>query len=315
MRQDLCSNPAPSAPAPSEVLVVNNGSGAPLPQHHQQDGEDFGLAGHNRVLITEAHLQAVADTSDNDPNVQRAACLQSRSWPMNMTQASYRSIRIFNALARLTTAHSETMVANFENPINLSTKKDLRKLGTTMTIPDPSRSLEGILNTSTPYAPRDADDLRSRIAAYEADPPGPAPEPPQEKSPEADDRPFDSQKSQSEPPATSQSSAEFPNSQQRSKRDHRAEASSAGPELALLRAEQAERFTEQQRRKVFRSTSHDGRVTASVDGTGQLLALEIDDSLLHGSESLKIGKKIVEATNAAAVESLKEFTPPDWSNL
>lgn len=184
-----------------------------------------------------------------------------------------------------------------------------------MSTSDRSSSLEGLLNSSTPYAPRDADDLRARIEAHQPEPAVSTSEPLQGESPVPGGQPRAPEAHPRGPGTNSHSVDNSTDAKMLFKEEPKPEILSTGSELARLRAEQADRFMEEQRRKVFQAKSEDGRVAASVDGTGQLIGLQIDDALLHGSESLRIGQKITEATNAAAIESFKHFSPPDWSSF
>ncbi|HEU5027020.1 MAG TPA: YbaB/EbfC family nucleoid-associated protein [Spirillospora sp.] len=182
---------------------------------------------------------------------------------------------------------------------------------------DGSRSLNNILNDSTPFAPANESEIRSRIEALQA----PQPEPEEVnrglQGPGDEQDRIGAQRPAPEPsegpPAAVR--VDFSDSRELINDDRRIEALSAASTLARVRAEQAEQFVQEQRRQVFSAASADGRVNASVDGTGRLVSLDIDDALLRGSEARLAGRKVVEAVTAATAESIRRFSAPDWSTF
>lgn len=176
---------------------------------------------------------------------------------------------------------------------------------------DGHRSLDSILNRSTPFAPANADEVRSRIQAAQAstqnsDEPGAsgerghvATDPQRTEPPEL-------------PPRTR---VDFSDSRKLISEDRKVAGLSAASALARIRAEQGDRLRQERQSRTFSGTSGDGGVTASVDGTGRLLALDIDDSLLRGPDSRSTGRRIVDAVTAATAESIKASSSPDWSSF
>ena len=189
-----------------------------------------------------------------------------------------------------------------------------------MSSSDSDRPLASKLNSSTPLAPADADEIRSRIEAVQASPPG-------------SDEPRQAQQGQQETsgerhhartghlvqklpePPPENKRVDFSDSQKLISQDRRIESLTTASTLARIRAEQADQLRQEQQSRIFSATSREGSVTASVDGTGQLLALDIDDDLLLGPDSGSTGSHIVDAVTAATAESIKEFSAPDWSSL
>lgn len=173
---------------------------------------------------------------------------------------------------------------------------------------DGFRSLGSILNNSTPFAPADADETRSRIKAVQARAPEPG-------KPQGPDEAVGRSPAPGPHEAPPTARVDFSDSRELINEDRRIQDLSASSTLARVRAEQAEHLLQELRSQVFSAASPDGRVRASVDGTGRLVSLDIDDAVLRGSEARLTGEKVVEAVTAATAESIRRFSVPDWSTF
>ncbi|MFB4301414.1 YbaB/EbfC family nucleoid-associated protein [Actinomadura sp. NTSP31] len=185
----------------------------------------------------------------------------------------------------------------------------------TMGSPDDNRSIDSILNRSTPFAPTNADEIRSRIESPQ--PPAPEPEEPRQGRQEtaAEQVPANTGPPKQDGPPPASTPVDFSDTGKLISEDRRIEALSTAATLARVRAEQADQLLQERRSRIFSAASRDGDVTASVDGTGRLLALDIDDGLLRGPHSRTTGRRITEAVTAATAESIRQSSAPDWSSF
>ncbi|MCP2337346.1 YbaB/EbfC family nucleoid-associated protein [Actinomadura rupiterrae] len=171
---------------------------------------------------------------------------------------------------------------------------------------DPPTSLENLLNSSTPYAPRDVDDVRERISTYQ---PTPDTQETTQQRHASEPRGDDSEGKEGLIPEEPHSGtrpielSEITQSYQYAEMFNSPSRTSGLSEEFIERLE-AEMAARERRR--FRAASPDGLVAAEVDGNGQLIALKISDDIFRKVDSQRIGSKIVDVVTAATIHSAKK---------
>lgn len=185
---------------------------------------------------------------------------------------------------------------------------------------DGRRSINELLNTSTPYAPTSQEEVRARIESSAGRHQPPVPVPAADPPPDEITLASTVSVNQVTPPLA----AEDPEIQA----DDGANADMADDGLATLlasldegletgrrRLEEMAAASERAAARRFTSRDESGQVAVTVDGDGRLVSIDIHESALRGSHPQTIGPQVVHCLNQARIAAIGELDMPFLTTL